>query len=246
VLGGLRVVLFKDQIGIFHATLAQLFFALTCAIALFTSKWWVGVHALACSRNTLKRGLQLRRLFVATTTLILFQLVLGATMRHQHAGLAISDFPLAYGKVWPAMDADSVARYNQQRMEVTSENPIMAFQIALQMVHRLSAVLILVAVASCAWISIRKLKWQDRVAKLTMTWLGLILTQVVLGAATVLTHKAADIATLHVLVGALSLAIGSLLCIISFCVQESGQGASALSRDDVSAEFVSNATTAQS
>src|SRR5262249_15959440 len=40
VLGGLRVVLFKDEIGIFHAALAQLFFVLTCSIALFTSKWW--------------------------------------------------------------------------------------------------------------------------------------------------------------------------------------------------------------
>src|ERR1044071_3088561 len=40
VLGGLRVVLYKDQIGIFHATLAQLFFALTTSVALFTSKWW--------------------------------------------------------------------------------------------------------------------------------------------------------------------------------------------------------------
>ncbi len=40
VLGGLRVVLFKDALGIFHATLAQLFFVLTCAIALFTSRWW--------------------------------------------------------------------------------------------------------------------------------------------------------------------------------------------------------------
>src|SRR5881394_1848811 len=42
VLGGLRVVLFKDQIGIFHATLGQLFFVLTCSIALFTSRWWLG------------------------------------------------------------------------------------------------------------------------------------------------------------------------------------------------------------
>jgi cytochrome c oxidase assembly protein subunit 15 len=40
VLGGLRVVLYKDAIGIFHATLAQLFFALICAIALFSSRWW--------------------------------------------------------------------------------------------------------------------------------------------------------------------------------------------------------------
>ena len=40
VLGGLRVVLFKDAIGIFHAVLAQVFFVLLCAIALLTSKWW--------------------------------------------------------------------------------------------------------------------------------------------------------------------------------------------------------------
>src|SRR5438034_336039 len=42
VLGGLRVVLFKDEIGIVHATLAQLFFLLICAITLFTSEWWQG------------------------------------------------------------------------------------------------------------------------------------------------------------------------------------------------------------
>src|SRR6266478_5194987 len=39
VLGGLRVVWLKDQIGILHAALAQMFFALTCLIALFTSRW---------------------------------------------------------------------------------------------------------------------------------------------------------------------------------------------------------------
>src|SRR6476659_7666659 len=33
VLGGLRVVWMKDEIGIFHAALAQLYFALICAIA---------------------------------------------------------------------------------------------------------------------------------------------------------------------------------------------------------------------
>jgi cytochrome c oxidase assembly protein subunit 15 len=137
-------------------------------------------------------------------------------MRHQHAGLAISDFPLAYGKLWPAMDADSVARYNQQRMEVTSVNPITAFQIVLQMAHRISAILILLAVTICAWVSLRRLKWQNHISKLAVVWFGLILIQIILGVATILTHKAADIATLHVLVGALSLATGAMLCIVSF------------------------------
>src|SRR5438067_11436895 len=41
VLGGLRVTKIKDEIGIFHAGLAQLFFVLTTAIALFSSRWWL-------------------------------------------------------------------------------------------------------------------------------------------------------------------------------------------------------------
>jgi len=70
ILGGLRVTLHMDNLGIFHAALAQLFLVLLCAIALFTSKWWMerrtpvrretqaGVQALACSGGTLKRELQ--------------------------------------------------------------------------------------------------------------------------------------------------------------------------------------------
>jgi cytochrome c oxidase assembly protein subunit 15 len=218
VLGGLRVILFKDQIGIFHATLAQLFFVLTCALALFTSEWWRERDERL--PETAHAGLVLdapmARLFLATTLLILFQLVLGATMRHQHAGLAIHDFPLAYGKLWPATDAASVAHYNEQRIEITNFNPITAFQIELQMVHRIVAVLILCAVAFCAWKAWRKFSWRSPVARLAVFWLGLILCQVALGAATILSDKAADIATAHVLVGALSLATGAMLSIIAF------------------------------
>src|SRR5258707_2849839 len=44
VLGGLRVTKMKDELGIFHAALAQLFFVLVCAIALFSSNWWLNVE----------------------------------------------------------------------------------------------------------------------------------------------------------------------------------------------------------
>jgi len=153
VLGGLRVVLFKDAIGIFHATLAQLFFVLVCAIALFTSRWW---QSKLAKGETLEEAVaapsqgKLSWLFFATSALILGQLILGAAMRDQHAGLAIPDFPLAYGRLWPATDPASVVAYNQHRMEVLSANPITAFQIVLQMIHRMMAVAILVAVAFCA------------------------------------------------------------------------------------------------
>ena len=145
--------------------------------------------------------------------MILLQLILGATMRHQHAGLAIRDFPLAYGKWWPATDPASVDMYNAHRIEITNFNPITAFQIELQMVHRILAVVILGAVAFCAWRAWRK--FSGPVAKLAMFWLGLILCQATLGAATIWSDKAADIATAHVLVGALSLATGTALSIIA-------------------------------
>jgi heme A synthase len=45
---------------------------------------------------------------------------------------------------------------------------------------------------------------------------ALILLQVGLGAATIWTNKAADVATAHVLVGALALAVGALWCAIAF------------------------------
>ena len=214
LLGGLRVVLFKDQIGIFHAALAQLFFVLLCVIALFTSQWWSERRASGRS-PVLKSELPFRRLVVVTTALIFLQLILGATMRHQHAGLSIRDFPLAYGKLWPATDAASVARYNEHRIEITNYNPITAFQIQLQMVHRVVAMLILCAVAFCAGKAWRKFSGRSPVTKVAVFWLALILSQVALGAATVLSGKAADIATAHVLVGALSLATGAILSILA-------------------------------
>jgi cytochrome c oxidase assembly protein subunit 15 len=241
LLGGLRVILLKDEIGIFHATLAQLFFTLLCTIALLNTKWWRGLMGansrmpgvlrldletvetvdLPPARTaSLKRGVNQSGsccanlswcLPTCVTVLILAQLILGATMRHQHAGLAIPDFPLAYGKVWPAMDSVSVELYNQKRIEATAVNPITAFQIALQMAHRIMAVLILAGVAFSAWLAGRRLGWKNLLSKMTVGWAILIVGQAILGAATIWSDKAADVATAHVLLGALSLASGTVI-----------------------------------
>ena len=212
VLGGLRVTQMKDAIGVFHATLAQLFFGLVSAIALFTSRWWRQADE---PKMSVYADSGLRYLFAIVTGLILLQLMLGAAMRHQHAGLAIPDFPLAYGKVWPAMDAGSVAGYNQARGELTATNAITSLQIALQMTHRIVAFLILVAVAWVAGAARRRAGGQSVVAKLSVAWLTLILVQATLGAATIWTNKAADIATAHVAVGALSLVNGVMLALMA-------------------------------
>jgi cytochrome c oxidase assembly protein subunit 15 len=215
VLGGLRVVLFKDQIGIFHAALAQLFFVLTCALALFTSKWWQ-MRARQNSGRMAQLASAPRPMILTATLLILAQLVFGAAMRHQHAGLAIPDFPLAYGKLWPAMDQASIARHNQQRLEITAANDITAAQIGLQMAHRALALVILAAVAACAWQARHRPGTESSVKILCSVWLGLTLIQALLGAATIWSNKAADVATAHVLVGALVLGLGGVLSMITF------------------------------
>jgi cytochrome c oxidase assembly protein subunit 15 len=223
ILGGLRVTELKDEIGIFHAALAQLFFVLVSAIALFSSRWWTEAEKLP----VYARG-GLRYLYLLATAMILVQLILGAVMRHQHAGLAIADFPLAYGKVWPAMDAGAIARYNQLRTEATAFNPITAFQVGLQMTHRLVALAILGAVFWAAWLTQKRSGWSTWATQLSASWLVLVLCQAALGAATIWTNKSADIATAHVAVGALSLVTGSILTLAVYrCSEQSPALASA-------------------
>jgi cytochrome c oxidase assembly protein subunit 15 len=148
--------------------------------------------------------------------LIFLQLALGATMRHQHAGLSISDFPLAHGQIWPDTSPAAIARYNTERMDVVNANPITAFQVVLQMIHRLGALLIFLGVAAAAGLTVKRLGKKDMLAKFAFFWLALILVQIALGIETIWSNKAADIATGHVLVGALSLVVGVLWCIIAF------------------------------
>ncbi|HEX5220786.1 MAG TPA: COX15/CtaA family protein [Verrucomicrobiae bacterium] len=222
LLGGLRVVLDAQLVadvrlgtafGIVHGCLGQAFLVLLCVIALFTSGWWR--ERSKVQQGTSPMEAVTGRLFLAATILIFLQLMMGATMRHQHAGLAIPDFPLAYGKLWPDTSAEAVAGYNQQRVEITAANAITSFQIWLQMLHRIMAVGILVAVAAVVWAT-RRFDAAVSLRRLAMAWLGLILVQVALGAWTIWSNKAADVATAHVLVGALSLVTGVFGCIICF------------------------------
>jgi len=214
LLGGLRVVWLKDQIGIFHAILAQLFFILLCAIALFCSRWWR--NGLAGRPFADRAGL--RGLILLTTAVVFCQLVVGATMRQQHAGLAIPDFPLAYHKLWPPLDSASIAAYNARRADFQGENAITAAQIILQMTHRAMALAIFVLVIVAARRLHRQLGPCHVLSRFSLVWVGLILVQIALGAFTIWSNKAADVATAHVVAGALTLATGALLTVISFRV----------------------------
>jgi cytochrome c oxidase assembly protein subunit 15 len=208
VLGGLRVTLYKQELGIFHAALAQAFFLCICSIALFLSRTWQRLVAIGPS---IEFHRFFRPLVIGATALIFLQLILGATMRHQHAGLAVPDFPLAYGKLWPRTDPSFIEEVNRQRgVDYRDYQPITATQIYVHMAHRLNAILVLAAVAGCALL-VGKGESTSRVTRFTRAWLVLVLAQAFLGAYTVWSNKAADVATAHVALGALSLVWGGLL-----------------------------------
>lgn len=221
LLGGLRVVLDAHVFagtklgvwfGVFHGCLGQIFLVLLGVIALLTSRWWSAAERPRLRDVRPVVGWML----VVTTGLVFCQLILGATMRHQHAGLSIADFPLAHGRWWPDTSPEAVARYNAERVEVLAQNPITAFQIDLQMAHRLMALAILFAISACL-VKINQAVPRGHVLRrLAWGWLLLVLTQAGLGAWTIWSNKAADVATLHVVVGAVTLVSGALISIIHF------------------------------
>jgi len=211
ILGGLRVRLHLDWLGVPHGAVAQTFLVLTAALALFTSRWWQNLETE--KQISVPRGLRSHVLYV--TILIFIQLLIAATMRHQHAGLAIPDFPMAYGKIWPSTSPAAIANYNEHHMELNGENSITAFRVNLQMIHRLVAYLIFLGVAAAAMLARKKLGGGDALTKSAFFWLGLLTLQLFLGAATIWSNKAADIATLHVMVGALALLTGALWWLVA-------------------------------
>src|SRR6266436_1594912 len=110
VLGGVTV-LYKLPlaVSVTHACLAQTFFCLTVTLALVTSPAWSVPRP---RRSPVALGV----LAGLTTGAVFGQLVLGALMRHMHAGLAIPDFPLAFGRLVPPLATPSIAVHFAHRV----------------------------------------------------------------------------------------------------------------------------------
>lgn len=82
-LGGLTVIyLLPWWISTMHATLAQLFFSTTVAIAVFTSRWWLAEPAVMSEIP----ATPIRRLALLAPLLVVCQLALGAAARHKAIG----------------------------------------------------------------------------------------------------------------------------------------------------------------
>ena len=218
VLGGLRVTMLKDEIGIFHACLAQAFLGLLVFIAVVRSRAWNMPRATSAPVW----------LAVATSVLIFMQLALGAAMRHQHRDLAILDFPLAYGEVIPNVSTERLAAINTWRDAEALSN-VDASHIWLQMAHRFGAVLVTIGVIWYACALRRTAAPARPLLTLSSFWVFFLALQVTLGAWTIWSNKAADIATAHVAVGATLLALGVSIVAISRRVSAGTAGSAIVS-----------------
>ena len=211
ILGGITVLFFlPTPVSVAHALLAQTFFCLVVSIALFTSPDWKRGLPVAGVRHGRP---SLPMLAGLTTGAIYLQLLLGALMRHTDSGLAIPDFPLAFGRVIPAFESA---------------------QIGIHFAHRVGALLVTTMVVWTLARIATTYRQHHRLFRPALLLAALVTAQITLGAFTVWTGVALNqelsyyeqplmnhvviITTLHVVTGATILAVSLLLTLRSFAM----------------------------
>jgi heme a synthase len=91
VLGGMRVLLDERTLAMLHGCTGPLFFALSIALVVFTSKTWLEAPAIVDD----PQFSHVRRLVVVTAVLFYLQLVFGALLRHMPIESQPATFALA-------------------------------------------------------------------------------------------------------------------------------------------------------
>lgn len=184
-LGGLTVIyLLPTAISVMHACLAQTFFLLTVAIAYATSREWQTAGPLEDDPANVRGAA------IAATVVVFVQLFLGALMRHLDAGLAIPDFPLAFGRLVP---------------------PLGDPRVVVHFAHRLGAIAVVIAVGRLVLQAHRS--GDFRFVRYTRLLGLLVLAQASLGASVIWTGKAVYPTTAHVATGAAVLGLSFFLAL---------------------------------
>jgi heme a synthase len=181
VLGGITV-LYKLPlaVSVTHACLAQVFFCLTVTLAIVTGHAW-----MTPSTRGVSSASSLTTLATVTTAALFVQVALGAVMRHMGAGLAIPDFPLAFGRVIP---------------------PLVTPLITINFAHRVGA---LVVTALVSWTVARALRVHGEIPTVrrpAILAVCFLLLQISLGALTIWSHRAVVPTTAHLAIGGALLA----------------------------------------
>lgn len=188
-LGGLTVLLrLPTSVSVTHACLAQVFFCLTVAIAVCTSPRWLASRQVAVETAVPSLHVLTR----VTVGLIFVQLILGALMRHTGAGLAIPDFPLAFGRVIP---------------------PFVSQGVVIHFCHRAGALVVTLMISWTVARVLSRFRTEAQLRRPALALFALLMLQVTLGALTIWTQRAVTPMTAHVAIGAAVLATSVILAL---------------------------------
>ncbi len=188
-LGGLTVLLrLPTSVSVAHACLAQVFFCLTVSIAVCTSPRWLASRQVAVDTA----APSLRVLTRVTIGAIFVQLILGALMRHTGAGLAIPDFPLAFGQVIP---------------------PFVSQGVVIHFLHRAGALVVAVVISWTVACVLSRFRMEAGLRRPALALFALLVLQLTLGALTIWTQRAVTPMTAHVAIGAAVLATSLILAL---------------------------------
>lgn len=188
VLGGITVLfLLPTTVSVVHACLGQIFFCLLVSLAVVTGRTWLTPHP----RTGPSRLRTLAPVLVAATFV---QLTLGAVMRHTGAGLAIPDFPLAFGRLWPDLGSTAVT---------------------IHFAHRLWGCLVAALAWSALIVTLRAHREHPLLWRPAVLAGALVTAQILLGGLVIWTGRAVLPTTVHVATGAAVLGTGVALTLRS-------------------------------
>ena len=210
VLGGLTVLFrLPTPVSVLHGSLAQTFFLIAITLAYVTSREFFQTESLQVSGGA---HTNLRRWAWGALGLVYLQLIIGAVMRHTGSGLAFTDFPLTGGALWPSFGPEAVEQVNWEHWQMGLAEAARG-QMMIHFLHRLTALAASIAIVGLALNLWRNADIDRRLKIMGAVMLVLLLVQITLGAATVLTLRHYLITSGHVWNGAALLGWSYLLVI---------------------------------
>lgn len=212
IVGGQRVIQVSWVLGLIHGCLAQIYLLVAGSLALVLSPFWANPR-----RGDDHAVLRTRWIWVLSAFVFL-QTILGAFMRHDGPGiLAIPDFPKVYGEWLPSFwQADTLQSINQWRANQLQWPETTSNLILWQILHRTMGLCTAGGIFLCAFLTVRPgsapVWWRNGM----LGWVFLVCLQIILGASVIWTGRLPELATLHVLLGAVLLLTGWLLGLASW------------------------------